>query len=79
MIARHHGILRDERAVEDARTLRARADHYRCLLWDVTDANLARSLQKLIATYEERAAKLPRSENATISTAVALPVPQHLS
>jgi len=78
MTARYHGIQRDERAMEDARTLRARADRYRCLLWDVTDTNLARSLQKLIATYEERAANLPRSATATVPTAATLPAPQHL-
>jgi hypothetical protein len=61
--------------MEDARTLRARADRYRRLLWDVTDADLVKSLQALIATYEESAAK--RSRMATTTVPTPLPAPNY--
>jgi hypothetical protein len=43
--------------MEEARKLRERADHYRYLLWDMTDSELANSLRVLIATCEARAAE----------------------
>jgi hypothetical protein len=51
--------------MEDARTLRARADRYRRLLWDVTDAQIVKSLQALIDRCEAQAAKTGCEATAT--------------
>jgi hypothetical protein len=55
--------------MEKANKLRERADRYRRLLWDVTDVELIKSLQALIAMHEMRAAERLREVSATDDTA----------
>jgi hypothetical protein len=57
--------------MEDARKLRERADRYRCLLRDVTDAEFANSLRALIAACEAQAAERLREEKGIFFPAPA--------